>query len=167
VRVRSGLSPVAQTTAAAAIAWWLAQALLPEPRPVFAPLAAIVALGATAGERGRRALQVTLGVTVGIGAAQLVIGLLGTGTLQLGLVTALALTVALFLFEAPTFVVQAGVSGAVVVAVGSAAQGVGPARVLEALLGSGVALVFSQALFPIDARRPSAALSRRGARAAG
>ncbi len=149
--MRSALSAIAQTAAAAGVAWWLARALLPEPRPVFAPLAAIVALGATRGERGSRALQVSLGVAVGIGAAELVVSLLSTGTLQLALVTAVALTGAVFLFEAPTLIIQAGVSGALVVAIGSSPQAVGAERFLEALVGTGVALVVSQGLFPVDA----------------
>lgn len=93
----------------------------------------------------------SLGVTVGIGAAELGVRLLGTGTLQLALVTGVALLVAVFLVEASTFVVQAGVSGALVVAVGSSPQAVGANRFLEVLVGSGVALLVSQVLFPGDA----------------
>ncbi len=146
--MRAALSPIAQTAVAAGAAWWLARHLLPEPRPVFAPLAAIVALGATRGERGRRALQVSLGVSIGVGAAELIVRLLGAGTLQLALVTGLALVVAVFLFEATTFVVQAGVSAALVVATSRA---VATDRFLEALVGAAVALLMSQVLFPVDA----------------
>lgn len=74
--------------------------------------------------------------------------LLGAGTLQLALVTGLALVVAVFLFEATTFVVQAGVSAALVVATSRA---VATDRFLEALVGAAVALLMSQVLFPVDA----------------
>ncbi len=140
-----------QTTGATAVAWWVARMLLPEPRPVFAPLAAIVALSATRGERGTRALQVSLGVVVGISAAELIVRPLGTGTLVLALVTGLALVAAVFLFEASTFVIQAGVSAALVVTVGASPKLVGVDRLFEALVGGGVALVISQVLFPSDA----------------
>jgi len=150
-RVRAGRAAIVQTMAAATVAWWLAGILLPEPRPVFAPLAAIVALGATRGERGQRALQVSLGVVVGITAAELIVRLLGTGTWQLALVTGVALVIAVFFFEASTFVIQAGVSAALVVTVGASPKVVGVDRLLEAVVGSGVALLVSQVLFPPDA----------------
>ncbi len=148
-RVRGAGLPILQTAGAAGAAWWLALQVLPEPHPVFAPLAAIIALGTTRGERGRRALQVALGVSLGIGAAGAGVRLLGSGPLQLALLTGLALLLAVFFFETQTLVVQAGVSAALVVAVGAPDVGLG--RFLEALLGGVVALVVSQGLFPVDA----------------
>ncbi|HEU4976197.1 MAG TPA: FUSC family protein [Baekduia sp.] len=151
-RLRGAAAPILQTTVAAALAWWLARRLLPEPRPLFAPLGAIIALGATTGERGTRAVQVAAGVAIGIAAAAVVVDLLGPGTLQLALVTAIALTISVVVSDSPTFVVQAGVSGALVVAVGGSGV-VGYDRLFEALVGGAVALAFSQVLFPVDVVR--------------
>jgi uncharacterized membrane protein YgaE (UPF0421/DUF939 family) len=143
-------SPIAQTTAAAVLAWELALAVLPERRPSFAPLTAIIALGATAGHRGTRAVQVGVGVAVGLGTANIAVDALGAGAWQLGLVTMLALLVAVFVSTDPTLVVQAGVSGVLVVAASDPGT-VFPYRFLEALVGGAVALAFSQILFPVDA----------------
>lgn len=131
------------------LAWELARAVLPERRPAFAPLTAIIALGATAGRRGTRALQVATGVAVGLGVANVAVQLLGAGAWQLGIVTALALIAAVLLSSDATLVVQAGVSGALVVAVGHT-DAVVPYRFFEALVGGAVALLFSQLLFPSD-----------------
>lgn len=59
--------------------------------------------------------------------------------------------IAVFFFEASTFVIQAGVSAALVVTVGASPKVVGVDRLLEAVVGSGVALLVSQVLFPPDA----------------
>ena len=132
------------------LAWELARLCLPESRPSFAPLTAIIALGATVGARGTRALQVAAGVAVGLGVANIAVRVLGAGAWQLGLVTSLALLAAVMVSADATLVVQAGVSGALVVALGNS-DAVFPYRFLEALVGAGVALVFSQLLFPSNA----------------
>ena len=46
-RLRVRAWPILQTAVAAVAAWYLAQLLLPERQPVFASIAAVVALGAT------------------------------------------------------------------------------------------------------------------------
>lgn len=149
---RAALPAVAETTVAAGAAWLLARILLPEPHPVFAPLTAIIALGTTRGQRGTRAVQVSLGVALGLGAADVIVRLLGVGTWQLMLVTALALLGAGVVSASDTLIIQAGVSGALVVAVGSLGAEV-PYRFFEALVGAGIALLTSQVLSPFDARR--------------
>jgi hypothetical protein len=48
---------ILQTAAAAGIAYFLASTVLGNEQPFFAPVAAVVTLGLSFGERGRRALQ--------------------------------------------------------------------------------------------------------------
>ena len=64
-RLRENLFPVVQTAGAAALPWLLASVLLGHSSPVFAPIAAIVALGATRGQRARQAIELMLGVALG------------------------------------------------------------------------------------------------------
>jgi hypothetical protein len=52
VRLRENLLPVVQTAAAAALAWLLANSVFGHANPVFAPIAAIVSLGAYARPAG-------------------------------------------------------------------------------------------------------------------
>src|SRR3954453_13127061 len=54
-RLRPRLLPIAHTAAAAVLARYLALAVVPDPRPSFASIAAVISVGATYGHRGRRA----------------------------------------------------------------------------------------------------------------
>ena len=149
-RVRAQLWPVVQTAGAAALAWVIALELLGHESPFFAPVAAIIALGATRGQRARRAVELMLGVALGIGLADLLIGATGTGLLQLAAVVGLAMTAALMLHAGQTLITEAAVSAALVATVSPEAHGFPPTRLLDALIGGAVALAFSQVLFPVD-----------------
>ncbi len=66
LRLGGGWLQILQTAVAAAVAWFLAVALLGLDRPTFAPIAAVISLGLAVGERGRRAVELTVGVAFGI-----------------------------------------------------------------------------------------------------
>jgi uncharacterized membrane protein YccC len=63
-------------TAAAGLAYFLATTVLGNEQPFFAPVAAVVTLGLSFGERGRRALEVALGVVVGLAVADVLVRIL-------------------------------------------------------------------------------------------
>lgn len=152
-RLRAGLWPMLQSAAAAGIAWLAAEHALAVSRPLFAPIAAIISLGFTTGRRGRQAVSVVLGVAVGIAVADLIHVALGAGAAQIGLIVILAMSATLLVSESPGAVVQAGVTGLIVAATPHAHSGISATRLLEAAIGGGVALVFSQLLFPVDPQR--------------
>ena len=79
LRLRLRAWPILQTAGAAVAAWYLAKLLGVEERPVFAAIAAIVAVGATYGQRPERAIELIGGVVLGIGLADFLIGWLGSG----------------------------------------------------------------------------------------
>ena len=60
----SGLS---QTSVAAGLSWYIAHDLLGHPQPFFAPIAAAVSLSISNVLRAQRAIQMMIGVTLGIG----------------------------------------------------------------------------------------------------
>jgi hypothetical protein len=60
-RVRTNGWPLVQTAIAAALAWLIASKLLRDPSPFFAPVAAIMSLAATRGQRMRRAIELIIG----------------------------------------------------------------------------------------------------------
>ena len=125
--------------------------LLPDPRPAFASIAAVIAVGVTHGQRAGRALQLTGGVIIGISVATLLISVIGTGPLQIGILVILAMTAAIALGGGELLVVESAVSAILIVALDpGAAEGFSPNRVLEAIIGGGVALVVSSLLFPPD-----------------
>jgi len=148
-RVRKAAWPLSQIAAAAALAWLLATAVLGHKDAYFAPIAAIIGLTATRGQRVRQALEMMLGVAVGIGVGDLLVRAIGTGTWQIALVVALALSAALLLGPGRMLSTEAAVSAALVATVSSETQGFPPTRFLDALVGGVVALLFSQLLFPV------------------
>ncbi len=123
---------------------------LGHPQPFFAAVAAIISLGATRGQRGRQALELMLGVSVGIGVADLVIALLGGGAWQIALVVFGAMATTVLLGERQLMINQAAVSAALVATIDPPTGALPPDRFFDALIGSGIALVFSQILFPDD-----------------
>ncbi len=152
-RLRNEGWPVLQTGVAASAAWYLATLLLENPRPFFAPVAAIASLGVTFGRRGPRAIQIVLGVAVGLTVANILVLAIGVGTVQIGIMVALGAALAIFLSGQPLLVLHTAITALVVVALGITTTtgdlSPDPDRFFEALIGSGVALVVN-ALLPVN-----------------
>jgi uncharacterized membrane protein YgaE (UPF0421/DUF939 family) len=140
--------PILQTAGAAVAAWYLAKLLVSEQRPVFAAIAAVVALGATYGQRPERAVELVGGVVLGIGLADLLVGAIGSGPLQLGLLVVLAMGAAVLLGGGPLLVTEAAVSATLLVVLEPTSTGLPSSRLVEAVVGGGVALAVSALAFP-------------------
>ena len=153
-RVRSELWGILQTTVAAGAAWALASLL--HPHPYFAPAAAVIALGVSRGGRIVRAIELTIGVAVGIGVADVIVHALGANTLVLMLVVGLSMAAALLVGVGQLLINQAAISGILVVATLQPGASPSPARFLDALIGGGVALLVGLVLFPRDPVRAMA-----------
>jgi uncharacterized membrane protein YgaE (UPF0421/DUF939 family) len=151
-RLRAEGLPILQTAVAAGVAWYLATLVLGHERPFFAAIAAVISLGLAVGQEGRRAAELVFGVACGLAIADLIVLAIGTGTVQIGVVVALAMAAAVLLGGGSLLVTEAAVSGLLVVTLDPTTQGLSPDRFFDALMGSGVALVIS-ALFPNDPRR--------------
>lgn len=137
---------------AAGVAWWVARDLIGHRDAFFAPVAAILTLGLTAGQRGRRAFEIGLGVALGIMVADLIVIAIGSGVWQLGVVVCLAMGAAVLAGGGLLLVNQAAVSAVLVVTLGAASGDVEGARFVDALTGSAIALL-ANALVPIDPLR--------------
>jgi hypothetical protein len=149
-RLRGRLLPILQTAAAAVMAWYLALLLLPVDRPLFAPIAAVVALGATHGQRGQRAMELVGGVVLGIAVADLIVQTIGTGPWQAGVMVVLAMTAAVALGGSELLVAESAVSAIIIATYEPGGPGLSPDRFLEGVIGGGVALTVSVLLFPPD-----------------
>jgi uncharacterized membrane protein YgaE (UPF0421/DUF939 family) len=149
-RLRNAARAILQSTLAATLAWLVATEVVGHARPFFAPVSAMITLGLTQGERGRRAVEVVLGVTLGIAVADLLVIALGDGWWQLGLVVALAMSAALLLGSGQMFAQQAAVSAALVATLQPPDDGVSFARAVDALLGGGIALAVSALVLPAN-----------------
>ena len=153
LRLRGGWLQILQTAVAAGAAWFLAVLLLDLVTPTFAPIAAVVSLGLAVGERGRRVVELTLGVAFGVVIADLLVSFIGVGAWQGGVLVALAMTTAAFLGWRDLGANEAAVSAMILmITFGGVSAGFPPGRFLEALIGGGVALLVN-ALLPINAER--------------
>jgi uncharacterized membrane protein YgaE (UPF0421/DUF939 family) len=151
VRLRVRLWPIVQTAAAAVAAWYLAKLFVSEERPVFASIAAVISLGATHGRRDERALELIGGVVLGITVADLLIRVIGTGPLQVGVLVVLAMSTAVLLGGGPLLVTEAAVSAILLASLEPAStELLSVDRLIEALVGGGVAFAVSSLAFPLD-----------------
>ncbi|GAA4809812.1 aromatic acid exporter family protein [Nocardioides caeni] len=154
---------VCQCAVAAGIAWWIAADLIGHESPFFAPIAAVVSLGTSYGQRLRRVVEVTLGVAIGVLVADLLLAGIGSGPWQLSLIVLLAMSTALLLDAGTIFVTQAAVQSIVVAALVPGAQGAF-LRWTDALIGGAVALVAAMVVPAAPLRRPreqAAAVARK------
>jgi uncharacterized membrane protein YgaE (UPF0421/DUF939 family) len=150
-RLRGRALAIVQTAAAAVVAWELAVLVLPDPRPAFASIAAVIAVGATHDQQARRAVQLVGGVVLGLSMADIIIQLIGTGAWQMGVLLILAMGTAVALGAAELVIVEAGVSAILLVALDpGAAAGFQPNRIFEAMIGGATALAVSAFFFPPD-----------------
>ncbi|HET7326123.1 MAG TPA: FUSC family protein [Nocardioidaceae bacterium] len=152
-RLRARSWHVGQASIAAAVAFLLARELLDHPRPFLAPVAAIVCLGMSYGQRLRRVAEVTIGVAVGVGVADLFVQWVGTGVWQVVVIVAASMSIALLLDAGPLLVTQAAVQS-VIVATLLPDPEAGVDRWLDALVGGSVALVAAAVVPRAPLRRP-------------
>ena len=156
-----------QGAAAATVAWILAKDVFDHYQPFFAPIAALIALNASLGERGLNAIRLLLGVVLGIIVSELVLVTLGGGYVSMALAILVATALARAVSAQRIVLAQAGVAAILTVSLSNAEAGI--ERLSDALIGAGVALAFSQLLFspqPLTLlRRIEAAMLERMSRA--
>lgn len=148
-RVWANRWTIVQAGAAAGLAWFLARVVFGHGSPFFAPIAAVVVLGGSAGQRLRRTVELVVGVAVGIVVGDLLIATLGTGALQLGVVVALAVAAALFLGSGVLIANQAAASAVLITTLYPPSGGIYYSRWIDALIGGGVGFGV-HALIPAD-----------------
>ncbi len=152
-RLRAKRWQIAQCAVAAGLAWLIASDVLGHPTPFFAPVAAVVALGTSYGQRLRRVAEVTVGVAVGVFLADLLVAGLGTGFWQISLVVALAMSSAFLLDGGQLLVTQAAVQSIVVVSL-VPDPGAAFTRWTDAVIGGLVALLAATVVPAAPLRRP-------------
>jgi uncharacterized membrane protein YgaE (UPF0421/DUF939 family) len=149
-RLRVAWRSIVQAAVAATAAYLIATEVAGHSQAFFAPVSAIITLGITVGQRGRRAVELALGVAVGIGVADGLVLLLGPGAVPLAVVVLLAMSAAVFLGSGQILATQAAVSGVLVATLQPASQSFSGARFIDALIGGGVALLTNALLLPAD-----------------
>lgn len=136
---------ILQRAAAAVIAYVIALWIGDHPDVFFAPIAAIVSLNTDTGDRGFNALKLLLGVIMGIIIGELAQAVITDQVIALGVAAFVAITVATVAGGQRLTIAQA--AAAAVLTISVAGDGSGWDRLTDALVGSGVALIFTQILF--------------------
>jgi uncharacterized membrane protein YgaE (UPF0421/DUF939 family) len=149
-RVWTGFPLALQAGVAAGIAWFVAHDVIGRPSPFFAPIAAVITLASSIGQRARRTVELVIGVAIGIGIGDGIILLIGTGPWQVGLVVVLAIGTAAAVGGGTPLVVQSA-SSAVLVATLTTPGGALPyTRFFDALVGGAVGLIVMTVLLPLN-----------------
>lgn len=150
-RARSFL--IAQCAVTAGLAWGLTRELLAHPVPFFAPVAAILVLNVTYGNRLRRGLEVAVGVAVGVLVGDVFVHVAGTGVWQIMVVVAVAMSLASLVGAGQLMSVQAAVQ-AIIVTTLLPDPGQGLGRWLDAVIGCLLALLVATIAPSTPLRRP-------------
>jgi uncharacterized membrane protein YgaE (UPF0421/DUF939 family) len=149
-RIRASWWGIAQSAVGGAGAWELAERLLHHNAPFFASVAAIVCLSTSYLKRLRRVIEMGIGVALGVGLGDLLVSVIGRGSVQLGLTVLTAMSIALLLDGGVMIVNQAALQAVFVVALPPPVGGyVG--RWEDAAVGGAVALAIAFAA-PADPR---------------
>jgi uncharacterized membrane protein YgaE (UPF0421/DUF939 family) len=143
-RLSSSWFAILQAAFAAGVSWFLAKLIIGQPQPFFAPAAAVISLGLARGQPRRRAVELSIGVAVGIGLAALIVKLIGVGAIQVSILVALVMAVALLLGGSQILINQAAISALLIMTLPG--QGAEIDRFLDACVGGAVAIVLGQFL---------------------
>ena len=153
MRVRAGWRTMFQAAVAVAASWAVARWAWGHPAPFFAPVSAIIALGQSYHERGRRAVELVGAVTLGVAIADVLAYELGTGVPQLALAVFIAVGLGMFFGTSPLFVNQVAISAALVFTITPPTSGISLGRTIDALTGGLLALAVAAIVLPADPLR--------------
>jgi uncharacterized membrane protein YgaE (UPF0421/DUF939 family) len=146
-RLKLAGRPIVQIAVASTGAWLFAVEVFGHPRPIFAPISAVVVLGLSVGRRLERAVELALGVAVGLGIADLIVRVTGVGAWQIALIVLLSTSVAVLLGSGQLFASQAAISG---ILVATLPPGSSPSfgRFFDSLAGGIIAIAVSALVLP-------------------
>jgi len=151
-RWRSTAVLIVQAALAAGVSWLAAVHIVDHRAPFFAPVAAVVCLGMTLGQRLRRVLELIVGVGLGVGVGDLLLSAIGTGPWQIALVVGLAMSIAVLSDGGTVITGQAAVSAILVAALCLPGDAGGLNRLIDGVIGGATGLLIV-GLFPATASR--------------
>jgi uncharacterized membrane protein YgaE (UPF0421/DUF939 family) len=149
-RVRVNVLLALQTGLAAGLAWLVAHEVIGHRAPFFAPIAAVITLAVSVGQRLRRAFELVLGVAIGIAIGDVLIYLIGTGPAQIGLVVTLAIVTAIFAGGGSALITQAASSAVLVATLTPPSTGISYDRFVDSLVGGLIGLGVMALLLPLN-----------------
>ncbi|MGH3498448.1 MAG: FUSC family protein, partial [Nocardioidaceae bacterium] len=148
--VRRSWVLILQVCIGSGLAWTVASDVVGHAQPFFAPVAAAVTMAAGQGRRRVVAIELVIGVSIGVFGGELLIAQIGRGAWQLVLVVALALTLTSFLRMGGIGRLQSVTSAILIATVnpvtGTSGVTVAVNRFLDALVGGVVGFLITLVL---------------------
>ncbi len=140
-RVRKRLLPILQIGLAAGLAYFLARDVAGHPRPFFAPIATVIIIGMTGGDRVSKSVDMALGCVLGVLVGDLIFYRLGDGGWQIAVIVAGSLLIASF-FSSSVLVNNQAAIGSILIAtiMPPGAEVTGIDRTVDAVIGCAVAM---------------------------
>jgi uncharacterized membrane protein YgaE (UPF0421/DUF939 family) len=149
-RVRISLGLSTQTAIAAGLSWLVAHEVLGHIQPFFAPIAAVVVLAVSVGQRLRRAVELVAGNAVGILLGEVIILAIGRGAWQVALVVLLAVLLAVFVGGSAPLVSQAASSASLVATLIPLEENYFFSRFVDAVVGGSIGVGVMALLLPLN-----------------
>jgi len=153
-RLRAHAPHVVLCASGAGIAYLVARHVLGHEQPIFAPIAAVLGLGISYGQRLRRVGEVVVGVAIGVLVGDLLVRAFGTGAWQIALVVGLGMSVAILLRAGTLMINQIAIQGVFVTLYAQTSTGAIIGRWSDAATGGAVALLLATLVPRQQLRRP-------------
>jgi uncharacterized membrane protein YgaE (UPF0421/DUF939 family) len=155
---RHQLFLAAKIAVTASVAWVVASAIQAHSLPYFAPIAVLLIIQPTVFDSISRAFQRVIGVVLGVLVALGLSEVIAPSVWSIGIIIFLGLLVGWAARLGPQGVVQVPVSALLAFVVGRLTPGYGAQRVVDTLIGAGIALVV--VLLSPTAPKPDAIVSQ-------
>ncbi|MGK5522532.1 FUSC family protein [Micromonospora sp. URMC 107] len=152
-RLQTYLIVAVQAGLAATLSWVAAHEVLGNQDPTFAPAAAVGVIAAALGNRARRTVELIAGVVLGIAVGDVLIGVLGTGAWQTGVIVFLAIAAAVLVRGGGALMTQAGGTGVLVATLTPTNPDLELPRTVNALVGGLVGLLVVLVVAPLNPLR--------------
>ena len=145
---RQPLLQVVKTSIAAIASWLICAAVLDQPLPIFAAIAALLVVQPSVNQSLAKGLERSVGVIGGVVLAFVVGRYLGNGSWIVLSVIVVALLVAWAFKLGPGSANQLPISAMLVLAIGGQSLGYAADRILETIIGAVVALIVNALIVP-------------------
>ncbi|RDV13991.1 hypothetical protein DXT99_16970 [Pontibacter diazotrophicus] len=152
ILARYGLTlQIFKTALAAALSWFVATNLLQADYPFFAALAAILTVQVTVADSVDKATQRFIGIVGGVVLSMLMGHWFNVGAISIFFVILLGMGISKALRMNPQVISQVAISSFLVLAFGQSEEGYAFARIIETILGSGIAVLINGLIVPQNA----------------
>ncbi|PJJ71989.1 aromatic acid exporter family member 1 [Diaminobutyricimonas aerilata] len=152
---RAPLLQVLKTSAAAIVAWLVSVIALDQPLPIFAAIAALLVVQPSVTQSLTKGLERSVGVIGGVVLAYLVGQFLGNASWIVLSVIVVSLLIAWALRLGPGSTNQIPISAMLVLAIGDQTPAYALDRIIETIIGAGVALILNALIVPPVLLRPA------------